>query len=116
MKEKFENAAEYWEALTSSHDFKKIEDSNVFWNDMDAEEIDNLEEVNNESGLYEEYEEYVTYIALKLNDEKYINNNCYKIYYDNNRKYYIIEQLFFGIAAEDVAFGELSPLEEEFKE
>ena len=112
MIENFKNAKEYWTALTQGHDFKKIEDSNDFWNDM-AEEIDDLEEVNNQRGLYEELDEYVTYIALKLNDEKFINNNCYKVYYDCKRKYYIITQLFFGIAAEDMGFGELDLLDEE---
>ena len=112
MKEKFKNAAEYWEALTNGHDFKKIEDSNEFWNDM-ADEVDNLEEINNKSGLYEQLDEYVTYIALKVNDEKYINNNCYKVYYDYTRHYYIITQLFFGIAAEDMSFMELDELDEE---
>ena len=112
MKEKFKNAAEYWDALTKGHDFKLIKDPNDFWDDM-AEEIDNLEEVNNQRGLYAECDEYVTYIALKLNDEKFINNNCYKIYYNYERKYYIITQLFFGIAAEDMSFGELDEVDEE---
>ena len=115
MKEKFKNAKEYWDALVEGHDVKKIEDTNEFWQDM-AEDVDNLEEVNNESGLYEECEEYVTYIALKVNDEKFINNNCYKIYYDCKRQYYIITTLFFGIAAEDVSFEELDELEEEERE
>lgn len=112
MIEKFKNAAEYWAALTQGHDFKRIEDSNEFWNDM-SEEIDNLEEVNNQRGLYEDLDEYVTYIALKLNDEKFINNNCYKIYYNSIRRYYIITQLFLGIAPEDMCFMELDILDEE---
>lgn len=112
MTEKFKNAAEYWAALIEGHDFKRIEDSNEFWQDM-SEEIDNLEAVNNQRGLYEELDKYVTYIALKVNDKKYINNNCYKIYYNNIRHYYIITQLFFGIAPEDVGFEELDELDEE---
>ena len=112
MKKNFKNAAEYWDALTKGHDFKLIEDPNEFWNDMDTEEIDSLEEINNQRGLYEECDEYVTYIALKLNDEKFINNNCYKIYYNYKRRYYIITQLFLGIAAEDMGFGELDELDE----
>ena len=112
MIEKFKNAKEYWDALLERHDFKKIEDSSDFWQDM-AEEIDNLEEVNNQRGLYEDHDEYITYIALKLNDEKYINNNCYKVYYDYKRKYYIITQLFLGIAPENMQFEELDMLDEE---
>ena len=111
--ENFKNAKEYWTALTKGHDFKRIEDTNEFWNDMDTEEIDNLEEVNNQRGLYEEYDEYVTYIALKVNDEKFINNNCFKIYYSHERHYYIITQLFLEIAAEDMHFEELDLLEED---
>ena len=112
MKENFKNAAQYWDALTKGHDVKLITNSNDFWDDM-ADEIDDLQEENNQRGLYEEYDEYVTYIALKLNDEKFINNNCYKIYYNYTRKYYIISQLFFGMAPEDVSFEELDELDEE---
>ena len=115
MREKFKNAADYWDALTKGHDFKKIEDTNEFWIDM-AEEIDCLKEVNNESGLYEQLDEYVTFIALKLNDEKYINNNCFKVYYNDIRHYYIITQLFFGIAAEDMQFKKLDMLDEDERE
>ena len=109
MKEKFKNAAEYWAALTSGHDVVEIEDVNEFWSDMDEE----LEEVNNQRGLYDELDEYKCYIALRLNDDKYINNNCYKIYYCCERKYYIISQLFLGIAPDNMGWGELEPLDEE---